>query len=111
MAPLQMLPREIHEQIVTFLDPIGLISLSQTCGYFRTVIKPDRHHFVQRLLALELVPEYGGPIPNIMPAPPFSATVIEPPLGDIQAWKFMRYACVGCLKLLPPARFANQCLL
>jgi hypothetical protein len=109
MAPFQVLPREIHELIVTFLDPIGLISLSQACQYFRMLIKPDQHHFMQRLLALELVPEYGGPIPTIVHSP--INHTIDPPLSERQAWKFMRYACVRCLKLLPPTRFANQCLL
>ncbi|KAJ5542665.1 hypothetical protein N7535_005090 [Penicillium sp. DV-2018c] len=57
-ASLDCLPVEILEPIFRLLDPIGLISISQTNSYFRKVVQPKREHFLERLLALECTPRY-----------------------------------------------------
>ncbi|KAJ5542663.1 hypothetical protein N7535_005087 [Penicillium sp. DV-2018c] len=108
-ASLDCLPVEILEPIFRLLDPIGLISISQTNSYFRRVVQPKREHFVEWLLALEctaryehlwactvclkllpslafLLPgwnrfEYGKPSPGSLAAEPYKYTSWEPP-GD-----------------------------
>lgn len=101
------LPEEILIPIFQRLDPIGLISASQTCTKLRRIIRPTlrRRHFVERLLELECTEEHGGP--------PFvfcsrnSKMDPEPSSTDLDA---MRWACTGCLLLLPRQRFEHQSL-
>ncbi|KAI9743885.1 MAG: hypothetical protein M1818_002619 [Claussenomyces sp. TS43310] len=101
------LPAEIQCQILPFLDPIALISLSQTNRYLRRLISPERSHFVKRLLQLELDFKYGGIIPR------FHAhdNLLLPPCDDLKTWATIRYACSGCLKLLSHKHFDNHSLL
>lgn len=49
---LTLLPGELHHYIVAELDAIGLISLSQTNHYFRSVIKPNKREMGEWLLAI-----------------------------------------------------------
>ncbi|KAJ7768626.1 hypothetical protein DFH07DRAFT_880682 [Mycena maculata] len=100
------LPTEILCAIIRLVDPIGLISLSQSSRAFRTLIQPSQDDFVQRLLALELDPALGGIVR-------FRSrdNNLTPPWSDAEAWKAIRFACVSCMKLLPHTRFSNQNLL
>ncbi|KAK1835315.1 hypothetical protein QBC39DRAFT_430916 [Podospora conica] len=60
---LLSMPFEVLCAIVLLLDPISLIAASQTSRALRTFINPTRHDFIQRLLALKLLPESGGIVP------------------------------------------------
>ncbi|KAJ6526761.1 hypothetical protein B0H19DRAFT_1243471 [Mycena capillaripes] len=100
------LPTELLCAIVRVLDPIGLISLSQSSRAFRALIQPSQEDFIQRLLALELDPHLGGIVRFRS-----SDNNLTPPWDDAEAWKTIRFACVGCMKLLPHTRFSNQNLL
>lgn len=101
---LKALPLEIVQQIIPFLDPIALISLSQTGRYFRRLISPGRAEFVDRLLALECLDEYGG-----------SASIIHagicPRPASSAEWETIRWACTSCMRLLPHACFENHAIL
>ncbi|KAJ7260175.1 hypothetical protein C8J57DRAFT_1184747 [Mycena rebaudengoi] len=103
---LPSLPTEILCTIIRLVDPIGLISLSQSSRALRALIQPSRDDFVQRLLALELDPALGGIVC-------FRSrdNNLTPPWDDAEVWKAIRFACVGCMKLLPHTRFSNQNLL
>ena len=105
-ASLESLPIEILGFIFSSLDPIGLISASQTNTKFRAVIQPKRTHFVERLLQLECGEAGGG-------TPIFRAkdNNIKPGFEDKEKWNQMRWACSLCLKLLPHTDFSNQYLL
>jgi hypothetical protein len=94
------LPTEILCAIIRLVDPIGLISLSQASCAFRALIQPSQNDFVQRLLALELDPALGGIVR-------FRSrdNNLTPPWDDAEAWKAIRFACVGCMKLLPHTVF------
>ncbi|KAK0742662.1 hypothetical protein B0T18DRAFT_413469 [Schizothecium vesticola] len=103
---LSTLPVEILCDIITLVDPITLISLSQTSRQFRDTIKPSRNDFVQRLLALELIPENGGIIPLFRARD----SHIEPPFGHPD-WDRNKYTCSGCLKLRSHKCFDNHSIL
>ena len=100
------LPAELLCLVVGFLDPISLIALSQTSRFFRHFISPTHTHFSRRLLALELLPEHGGIVPLFRGRD----NRLSPPWDDPQ-WQRNRYACCGCLKLLPHTRFDNHSIL
>ncbi|EGS20280.1 uncharacterized protein CTHT_0040190 [Thermochaetoides thermophila DSM 1495] len=102
--PLVDLPVEIIHEIVRQLDPASLITFSQTSKLFRAIIEPSRHEFERRLLYLELLPEYGG----IIPVYCFQNNSTVSPAYDSPAWKTNRYACCGCMRLLPHAMFDNS---
>ena len=109
MAPatsLCTLPPEIQCAIFRLLDPVGLISASQTCLRFRKLISPSRAHFVERLLVLECQEKDGGPTPV------FTAHngYLDPDWNSAE-WNAMRWACSGCLRLLPHTSFDNHSLL
>lgn len=110
MAPLinshVHIPAEILVHIVMQLDPITLVALSQTSQSWRALINPNRHDYNQRLLALELTPEYSGIVPlfdepSNTPSPPFESP----------EWKLNKYACCGCMKLLSHMIFDNDAVL
>ncbi len=103
---LSTLPLEILCIIIPLLDPISLISLSQTSRDLRHIINPKKHHFEQRLLALELLPDHGGIVPTFRARD----NKLEPS-WDSPEWKQNRYACCGCMKLLPHMRFDNHQIL
>ena len=105
-APVLTLPTEIQSAIIRLLDPISLISIAQTNTHFRLLISPEKKHFAERLLELELLPEYGGPCPifrardnHLSPGP------LDPD------WKDIRWACTSCLRLLSHTHFDNHSIL
>ncbi|KAK3349145.1 hypothetical protein B0T25DRAFT_457803 [Lasiosphaeria hispida] len=100
------LPTETLCLIVTYLDPVSLISLSQTSRAFRSLISPDRSHFIQRLLALELLPEFGGIVPRFRSRD----NNLAPPWEDA-VWTTNKYACAGCMRFLSHMMFDNHSIL
>lgn len=58
---------------------------------------PDRHHFMMRLIELELVEEHRGPIPVFDK----HGDVSQSPTDETDSWQSIRFACRGCLKLRP----------
>ncbi|KAL5000877.1 hypothetical protein BDV10DRAFT_199806 [Aspergillus recurvatus] len=98
------LPIELQGSIIRYLDPIALISLSQTNRHFRTLIDPTRTHFVERLLALECRASEGGPQIH------FSRFGTLDPDRNSPEWAANRWACTGCLRLLHFYAFNNQML-
>ncbi|GAB1315335.1 hypothetical protein MFIFM68171_05545 [Madurella fahalii] len=104
--PFSTLPPEIFGCIIVQLDPITLIALSETTAWLRDLIKPTRHDYVRRLLALELLPEHGGIVPLFRARD----NKITPPPGTI-VWTNNKYACCGCMRLLPHKMFDNHAIL
>lgn len=105
-SQLELLPVEILCDIVRILDPIGLLSLSQTSSRLRFIIKPNRSHVVQRLLALETLPEFGGSSYDFSPM----LNEVMPAWNSPQ-WAKMQFACCGCLRLLPHTSFDQRYIL
>ncbi|KAJ4408015.1 hypothetical protein N0V85_004295 [Neurospora sp. IMI 360204] len=103
---LHNVPLDILLIILGNVDPISLINLAQTCQALRATIRPTRANLLQRLLALELIPEYGGIVPLIRGRD----NQISPPIGS-KDWQSNKYACGGCLKLLPHTMFDNHNIL
>ncbi|KAJ1554091.1 hypothetical protein HK405_006044, partial [Cladochytrium tenue] len=103
------LPNDVLSDLIVLLDPIAAIALSQTSRDLRAFVAPTRQHFLQRLLALELLPEHngGGLVPLLAPR----RYKIDPSWDDADAWASMRYACAGCMKLLSHSRFDNHSIL
>ncbi|KAL2133215.1 hypothetical protein VTI74DRAFT_2724 [Chaetomium olivicolor] len=99
-------PVEVLQQITSWTDPIALVALSQTSRTWRALINPLPHDFARRLLALELLPEYGGLVPRFDEV---NSKVIPP--FDSHEWKTARYACCGCMKLRTHMMFNNHALL
>lgn len=103
---LSTLPVELLCNILERLDPIGLISLSQTCSYFRRLIDPGTPELVQRLLAVESLDEHGGGTPIFRARD----NHLSPSWAD-EKWLAIRWACTGCLRLLSHIHFDNHSLL
>ncbi|CAG9947003.1 unnamed protein product [Clonostachys rosea f. rosea IK726] len=107
--PLRSLPLELQHLVIQSLDPIGLISLSQTGRFYRQLINPNRKEQVERLLALECLHEYGGDRPILHPD---SDKAVAGPDWHRDAWpEHHRWACAVCLRLLPHNHFDNHSLL
>ncbi|KAK0640558.1 hypothetical protein B0T16DRAFT_418111 [Cercophora newfieldiana] len=100
------LPVEILCMTLTWLDPVSLIAASQTSRSLRNIIKPTRNDFVQRLLALELLPEFGGIVPLFRARD----NAMTPPLHS-REWRRNKYACCVCLKLRSHMWFDNHSIL
>ncbi|RDL41694.1 Uncharacterized protein BP5553_01673 [Venustampulla echinocandica] len=94
-----LLPTDIQVLILPCLTSTSLISLSQTNRHFRQLIDPQRNQFVNRLLELECLPEYGGEVTINEHAK------IIIPSGTVS------YACIHCLKIIPHTHFDNHALL
>ncbi|KAL4922064.1 hypothetical protein BDW62DRAFT_197303 [Aspergillus aurantiobrunneus] len=103
-SPLESLPIELQWSIIRLLDPIALISISQTNTHFRNVVSPKRPHFIERLLALECRAEVGGPPIH------YSRHGLLDPDRNSPEWEANRWACTSCLRLLPHDAFNNQML-
>ncbi|SPN99247.1 related to putative protein [Cephalotrichum gorgonifer] len=103
---LSLLPMELQFSIIRHLDPIGLISLSQTSSHFRLVVSPKKKDFAERLLQLELLPEQGGPTPTFRSRDNY----ISPGPLDPE-WNDILWACTSCLRLLPHLYFDNNSIL
>jgi hypothetical protein len=106
MASFSALPPETLQHIIRHLDPISLIALSHTAPWLRVLINPTHHDLVRRLLALELLPEHGGIVPLFRSRD----NHLTPPWGSDE-WKNNKYACCGCMKLLPHMMFDNHSIL
>ncbi|CAI7649952.1 unnamed protein product [Penicillium glandicola] len=102
---LGSLPVEILCSIFRLLDPVGLISINQTNSKFRTVVQPQRAHFLERLLELECREEVGGVIPIFQ-----SNNRVHPDLTS-KEWYDMRWVCSDCLQMLPHTAFGNNYIL
>ncbi|KAK4197914.1 hypothetical protein QBC40DRAFT_141118, partial [Triangularia verruculosa] len=106
---LYSVPPEILNGIISLLDPISLINLSQVSKSLRQYIDPIEFDFQQRLLALELLPEYGNPDPNPVDTALF---IKRRPISELMHstqdwWENSQYACCGCMKMLPHVRFED----
>ncbi|AEO63750.1 uncharacterized protein THITE_2085263 [Thermothielavioides terrestris NRRL 8126] len=99
-------PLEVLELIVRLLDPISVIALSQASSAWRALIRPMRHDFERRLLALELTPEHGGIVPLFHERD----SSLTPP-WDSDEWRTNKYACCGCMKLRTHLMFDNHAIL
>lgn len=106
METILNLPVEVLSAIISRLDPATLISLSQSSQLLRRLVNPTRHDFERRLLALELTHEFGGIVPKIINISNFRR-VTTPPREDDE-WKNNKYACLGCMKLLPHYMFSEH---
>lgn len=104
--PLLSMPVEVLCAIFVLLHPISLIATSQTSRTLRTIIDPTHHDFVQRLLALELLPESGGIVPRFRSRD----STIAPPTSSPE-WRRNKYACSLCLKLRSHMFFDNHSIL
>ncbi|KAI5456183.1 hypothetical protein BGZ63DRAFT_96590 [Mariannaea sp. PMI_226] len=103
---IALLPTEVQCSILRLLDPIGLISISQTNRHFRQLVNPKKRHFIERLLALESTVEYGG----ITPIFRSRDNTLEPDFAD-ERWNDMRWACTGCMRLLHRQYFDTHAIL
>ncbi|KAK6082778.1 hypothetical protein SCUP234_04102 [Seiridium cupressi] len=101
------LPSEVQYSIFRLLDPIALVSFSQASRKYRSIISPTREHFVERILAIECLEEFGGP------ALQFRArdNAQSPNWEDEETINQMRWACTHCMRLLPHSNFDNHSLL
>ncbi|KAK4667479.1 hypothetical protein QC763_309630 [Podospora pseudopauciseta] len=110
------LPVDILIDIISCLDPVSLIALSQTSKGLRDFINPIEHDFQQRLLALELLPKNGGPELDDYPGYPFRQpkfyllheTIPQMTNRGRDWWASSWYACFGCMKLLSNAMFDDS---
>ncbi|KAK0667870.1 hypothetical protein QBC41DRAFT_190744, partial [Cercophora samala] len=107
---LSTLPVDILIDILSLLDPVSLIAVSQTSQVLRNFVNPVEHDFEQRLLALELLPEHGGPEPvkddlgSTLPHLPISCLKNR---GE-EWWGNNKYACCECMKILPNFMFEDE---
>ncbi|KAK4447169.1 hypothetical protein QBC34DRAFT_410041 [Podospora aff. communis PSN243] len=106
LTELSTLPTEVLCVIISHLDPISLIAIAQTSRAFRTIVSPSRDDFVQRLLALELLPEFGGIVPIFRGRD----NALTPP-WNCPEWRTNKYACSLCLKLRSHTWFDNHSIL
>ncbi|PVH79156.1 hypothetical protein DL98DRAFT_572635 [Cadophora sp. DSE1049] len=93
------LPIDIQVLVLPLLSSTSLIAISQTNRYFRDLVQPDKRQFVNRLLELECLPEYGGEVTINE-----NAKIIVPS-------ESVSYACTRCLKIIPHTRFDNHAIL
>lgn len=102
------LPAEVLLAILEYTTPATFIAFSQASRYFRELTMPDRHHFLMRLLELELILEHGGAVPEVD-----QHGVPKPSLEDSKSWDDTntRYACSVCLKLRFHRNFDNRSVL
>ena len=100
---LLQLPVEIIFQILTYADPISLLNIRHTCRRLMHIVGMDRHLQLAWLLQVELLPQCNprGVIPTLWA----TDSAISPPWSDVEGWSQARYACAGCLRLLPVLSF------
>ncbi|KAF5563837.1 hypothetical protein FNAPI_2447 [Fusarium napiforme] len=103
---LKTLPPELKEQIARFVDPIGLFSLRFIDREFRNFIQLQKQQHIERLLVLECRVTNGGP------PLPFFYILYDRPVwsGDAHLATRSRWACAGCVQLLPYHHFQNKFL-
>ncbi|KAI5460750.1 hypothetical protein BGZ63DRAFT_454940 [Mariannaea sp. PMI_226] len=103
---IEQLPIELQCSIVQLLEPVGLISISQTNKHFHRLVNPQKKHFIERLLVLECIPKNGGLYPIFRSRD----NSLSPEFSD-KEWSNMRWLCVGCMKLLSHQYFDNHMIL
>ncbi|KAF5647646.1 uncharacterized protein FTJAE_1702 [Fusarium tjaetaba] len=102
---LKTLPPELKEMIARLVDPIGLFSLRFIDKPFRRIIQPQKQQYIEHLLALECRVKYGGP------PLPFRSLFGRPVWrGSAFLATRSRWACAGCVQLLPYYHFQNKFL-
>ncbi|CAH0034477.1 unnamed protein product [Clonostachys rhizophaga] len=103
---LTSLPGELHNYIVAELDAIGLISLSQTSHYFRSLIKPNKREMGEWLLAIEDRREHEAHVQQ------YSEQRTRPRGSRVykKRWELHKWACTGCLRMLSHIHFDNRSL-
>ncbi|RYC85483.1 hypothetical protein BFJ63_vAg11583 [Fusarium oxysporum f. sp. narcissi] len=92
----------------TLINSTGFRSISgqSSNGAKRTIIKEPQltdRHYIEHLLALECVPEYGGP-------PLLFTNWHDKPLWNDCNLLATRWACAGCLRLVPYYHFQYKFL-
>ncbi|CAG9946098.1 unnamed protein product [Clonostachys rosea f. rosea IK726] len=107
LSAFQLLAVELQHKIIPHLDPIGLVSLSQSCRYFRRLIDPGRKEFAERLLQVECLERYGGT--TVLCHIPEDGKL--KPIWDLNDWEAHRWACTACVSLLPHTDFDNHYIL
>lgn len=100
------LPGDIIPLIIGLLDPVGLISASQTCRQLRKIIAPRKRHFAQRLLVIECSPEYNSQASTDT----FLDFATHTDGNGDNIAERSRWACTDCLLLLPHIKFDNRSL-
>ncbi|CAG9982565.1 unnamed protein product [Clonostachys byssicola] len=105
-SAFQLLAVELQHKIIPLLDPIGLVSLSQSCQYFRRLIDPGTKELAERLLQVELFERYGGWTPLCY----ISGGILKP-IWNLKDWEAHRWACTACLRLLQHTDFDNHSIL
>ncbi|KAK7229686.1 hypothetical protein V2G26_001856 [Clonostachys chloroleuca] len=103
-AVQKVFPGEIHNHIAGMLGPVDLISLSQTNRYFRQLINPGKKELAERLFVIECEKKHGGGT-SLFYTTADDHTHLHDKLEPFEA---NRWACPGCLQLLPHHRFDNQ---
>ncbi|KAK4166455.1 hypothetical protein QBC43DRAFT_18366 [Cladorrhinum sp. PSN259] len=106
MEILCTLPVELVKEIIAELDPVTLVSLAQSSKLFHQRVNPIRHDFERRLLIVELT---EGTVPSIT-RPSRSAPQTTPPRNE-DAWRNNKYACLGCMQLLPHYMFGEDMIM
>ncbi|KAK3361503.1 hypothetical protein B0T24DRAFT_585168 [Lasiosphaeria ovina] len=106
MGRFEDLPYDLRCGIVKKLDPITFLRMSMTSSKLYTLLKPKPSHHLEALLALELVPEYGGIVPRFRARD----NRVSPPF-ESEEWRTNKYACSGCLDLLPHYMFDHRSIL
>ncbi|KAF5984987.1 cyclin-like f-box [Fusarium coicis] len=104
-ASLKTLPPELKEQITRLVDPIGLFSLRLIHNDFRNIIRPQKQQYIEHLLALECRARYGGPS---LPFIDLAGRILW--IGSALLATRSRWACAGCVRLLPYYHFQNKFL-
>lgn len=104
---LRTLPPEIRISIAGHLDAKSLLALSLTCILFRHQIQFTSDQRLQILLQLELLDRYGGKI-RVYGRRPENGGERFATAQQIADWGRFRWACSGCLRLLPHLEFDNR---
>ncbi|CAG9983341.1 unnamed protein product [Clonostachys byssicola] len=101
------LPPEIRISIAGHLDAKSLLALSLTCTPFRRLIQLTSDQRLQTLLQLELLDRYGGKV-RVYGNRPENGGERFATAQQIADWGRFRWACSGCLRVLPHLEFDNR---
>ncbi|CAH0044719.1 unnamed protein product [Clonostachys solani] len=101
------LPPEMRISIADHLDAKSLLALSLTCTLFRRLIELTSDQRLQILLQLELLDRYGGEM-RIYGQRPEQGGERFATAQQIADWGRFRWACSGCVRLLPHLEFDNR---
>ncbi|VUC31054.1 unnamed protein product [Clonostachys rosea] len=101
------LPAEIRLAIAGHLDAKSLLALSFTCSLFHRLIQFTSEQRLQILLRIELLDRYGGKMGIYGHRPEMGGERFATG-QQIADWGRFRWACSGCLRLLPHLEFDNR---